>query len=480
MNMKHVYFIGIGGTAMASVASALSRRGIHVSGSDEQLYPPMSEYLREAGIPAHEGFDAVHLEPVPDLVVIGNAISRGNPEVEDVLNRRLSYCSLPELVGKELIRGNKSVVITGTHGKTTTAALVAWILESARRSPGWLIGGIPKNLGHGCRPATGGVFVTEGDEYDTAFFDKRSKFMHYQPDIAVITGIEYDHADIFPDLEAILLSFRRFLSIIPSRGLLLVRASDHNTGIVAADTLCVKETFGLAGESPDWEAVILEMDARRTRFGVKKNGTNVAVFDVPLFGKHNVLNALAAVAVGITLGLSTAEIQEGLATFQGVKRRMDVVAESDGITVVDDFAHHPTAIRATIEAVRTRYPARRVWALFEPRSNTTTRKIFQFDIIQSLRNADCVVIGRVHRPERYPPEERLSPAEIAEELNAAGKDAWHIADAGEMVDHVASRVKTGDVVVLMSNGNFGNAAAELAERIRGMDIVRINNDSGRN
>ncbi|NOY05539.1 MAG: UDP-N-acetylmuramate:L-alanyl-gamma-D-glutamyl-meso-diaminopimelate ligase [Chlorobi bacterium] len=479
--MKHVYFIGIGGTAMASVASALSRGGIRVTGSDERLYPPMSEYLREAGIPVHEGFDAAHLEPAPDMVVIGNAISRGNPEVEHVLNERLSYCSLPELVGKELIHGNKSVVVTGTHGKTSTAALTAWMLENAGRSPGWLIGGIPKNLGHGCRPASGGIFVTEGDEYDTAFFDKRSKFMHYQPDIVVINGIEYDHADIFPDLEAILLSFRRFLSIIPSRGLLLVRANDHNAGIVTADTLCAKETFGLAGENPDWEAVILEIDANRTRFGVKKNGTNVAAFDVPLFGKHNVLNALAAVTVGITLGLSTAEIQEGLATFQGVKRRMDVVTESDGITLVDDFAHHPTAIRATIEALRTRYPARRVWALFEPRSNTTTRKIFQFDIIQALRNADCVVIGRVHRPERYPPEERLSPAEVAKELKAAGKEAWHIADPGEMVDHVASRIRSGDIVVLMSNGNFGGAVAVLAERIRETNAIRIDiNDPAKN
>ena len=470
--MKTFYFIGIAGTAMASVAGALKQLGHHVLGSDAGVYPPMSDFLQSRHIPYVEGYAAANIDAAEEdaarkssklIVVVGNAVSRGNPEVEATLNRKLQFTSLAGLVGQEMIAGNTSVVVTGTHGKTTTTSLAAWVFEAAGRSPGFLIGGIPENFGQGCRSALAeGVFITEGDEYDTAFFDKRSKFVHYRPDIAILNNIEFDHADIFSSLEEILRSFRSFVNLVPGTGVIVANGDDLNVRSVVADAHAPVEYFGL-GQDNDWCAAGIEFVDGSSAFDVTRKGTMFGRFSVPMAGEFNVLNALAVIAAASAAGLTPDEIRKGLTGFLSIKRRMEVIGEFDGITVIDDFAHHPTAVRLTLEALAAKYPGRRIVALFEPRSNTTTRNIFQAELADAFGPAEIVVVGSVNRPERYPEDERLDTAALTNDLIARGKTASYMPSVDDMIQYVLNIASSGDVIALLSNGKFGGAHRTLTQ-----------------
>lgn len=454
---------------MAGVAAALRQEGHRVSGVDNGVYPPMSEFLAAQEIAYHDAFDAAHIAALSDetTVVIGNAMSRGNAEVEAVLDRRIGFTSLAALVGDHLIAENTSVVVAGTHGKSTTSSLMAWVLESAGRTPGFLIGGIPENFGQGCRPAQpGGIFVTEGDEYDTAFFDKRSKFVHYHPDVAIINNVEFDHADIFDSLVHVQRAFRQYVNLVPGRGLLLVNGDDAHAMEVVKDAHTPVVTFGL-GASNNLVAGDIRFFEGHTAFTVTdKRTSHKHRFSSPLSGEFNVRNALAVVAASRHLGLRDEDIQTGLSSFRSIRRRMEVIADEGGITLIDDFAHHPTALRLTLAALREKYRGRRLVACFEPRSNTTTRNIYQKEITEALALADVAVIGAIDRPQRYAEQERLSPERVAHDLAAQGVTARAIPDPAEMVEWVSSLMRPGDVIALCSNGKFGGAHALLREKMR--------------
>ncbi|HVR37088.1 MAG TPA: UDP-N-acetylmuramate:L-alanyl-gamma-D-glutamyl-meso-diaminopimelate ligase [Methylomirabilota bacterium] len=458
---RRIHFIGIGGTAMASVAAALKERGLEVTGSDQNVYPPMSTFLAGRGIEARAGYSEGNLESRPDLVVIGNALSRGNPEVEAVLDRKLRYTSLPELLRERFLCGKRSLVVCGTHGKTTTTSLLAWVFEHNGLRPGFLIGGMPNNLGQGARFTDSEWFIIEGDEYDTAFFDKRSKFVHYLPEVAVINNLEFDHADIFENLEAIQTSFSRFIKLIPRNGLLLGNGDDRNLAALLEVGHCPVRRFGL-GAGNDSKAECLSYAGGFSRFSV--GGRE---FETPLIGELNVRNALAVVACARHCGLTDDQIQSGFSTFEGVKRRMEVRGEGGGVTVVDDFGHHPTAIRETLRALRVRYPGRRIWAVFEPRSNTTRRKVFQKELVDCLAGADAVVISEVARLEQLRPEERLDPGRLLGDLRAMGKPSAYLPSVDAIVDHVMESVVERDVVCVFSNGGFGGIHDKLLARLAG-------------
>ena len=446
---------------MASVAAALKERGIAVSGSDQGIYPPMSNFLEERGIEARP-FDEANLAHKPNLVVIGNAISRGNPEAEYVLEHNLAYCSLPELLRHRFLRGKRSLVISGTHGKTTAASLLAWLLEYNGLKPSFLIGGIPNNLGQGARFTDSDWFVIEGDEYDTAFFDKRSKFVHYLPEAVVINNLEFDHADIFGSLAEIQTSFRHLINIVPRNGLLLANADDANLLPLLGIDHCPVRRFGL-GDNSDDLASGLAFSESGSEFQLGDT-----TFRIPMIGELNVRNALAALLLARYTGLSDEQIQSGFDTFKGIQRRLEIRGETGGIIVIDDFAHHPTAIRETLKALGQRYPGRRVWAIFEPRSNTTRRNHFQSELAEALRLAKRVVVAEIARLEQVPEGERLDPARLMEDIRTAGTKADYLPTSDEIVTQVTVQAEPGDILCVLSNGGFGNIhqklLAALAER----------------
>ena len=458
--IRSVHFVGIGGTAMASVAAAMKEKGLAVTGSDQNVYPPMSTFLAERKIDVMSGYAEQNLAHRPDLVVIGNAISRGNPEAEAVLERKLRYCSLPELLKEYFIRGKRSLVVTGTHGKTTTASLLAWVFEHNGLKPSFLIGGIPNNLGQGARFTDSAWFIIEGDEYDTAFFDKRSKFVHYLPEVAIINNLEFDHADIFENLAAIQTSFKRFINLIPRNGILLANGDDPNLAPLLNVTHCPVKRFGL-GEDNSVHAFNLRLGPTASEFELPS-----FKFHLNLLGELNVRNALGVVACAKHCGLKNHQIQAAFDTFKGIKRRMEVRGISGGVTVVDDFGHHPTAIRETLRALRIKYPGHRIWAIFEPRSNSTRRNVFQTELVAAFADADAVVVSQVARLEQVPAEERLDPARLMQELQAAGKPAAYLPDVEAIVEHVRNGVDGGDVVCVFSNGGFGGIHGKLLERLR--------------
>ena len=470
--MSSIYFLGIGGTAMASVAVALSHAGHAITGSDTQLYPPMSTYLDDHNIRYFSGFSEENLlSASPDVIVVGNAISRGNPELEYALDHRLELVSMPELVRHHLIAKNTSIVVTGTHGKTTTTSLVAWLLEHGGLKPGFLVGGIPENFSIGCRASgqsEAGFFVTEGDEYDTAYFDKRSKFLLYRPDIAIINNIEFDHADIFNSLEDIKRSFRLFVNLLPRNGTLLVNGDDPVAVEVASKAFCRVERFGLTEES-EWSARNISTDREASSFDLYHEGELLGNIRVPLFGNYNIMNTLAAIAAASHTGLPFHAIMRGTPLFLRPKRRMEIIGTFPrNITLVEDFAHHPTAIRVTLEALSDFYAGRRIVTCFEPRSNTTTRNIFQQEMSECFGPASIVVMGKVHRPERYLPEECLDTARLKEELQNQGKTVFLAGKNPEnypddIVAFLESQLLDGDVVIVLSNGSFGNLKNLLAE-----------------
>ncbi len=447
---------------MASAAVAMRDRGFNVTGSDQDvIYPPMSTFLAERGIAVKAGYAEANLAHKPDLVVIGNAVSRGNAEAEYVLDRKLRYCSLPELLKEYFIRGKRSLVVTGTHGKTTTTSMLAWVLESAGLNPSFLIGGIPTNLGQGARFTDSEWFVIEGDEYDTAFFDKRSKFVHYLPEVAIINNLEMDHADIFGSVADIQLAFKRFINLIPRNGLLLANGDESNLAPLLQVKHCPVKRFGL-GEANEIRANGIQLGAEGSEFQLSN-----FKFQIPLIGELNVRNALAVVACARHCGVSDAQIQKAFATFQGVQRRMTVRGESRGVAVVDDFGHHPTAIRETLRALRVKFPGRRLWAVFEPRSNTTRRNLFQTELVDALERADVVVVAEVARLEQLPPNERLNPERLMQDLKLTGKPAAYLPTVESIIEYIASGAKPGDVVCVFSNGGFGNIHERLLTRLAG-------------
>ena len=457
--MKRIHLIGICGTAMATLAALLKSKGYDVRGSDQNVYPPMSDFLQQQGITLLQGYRPEHVSAELDLVVIGNAISRGNPELEEVLDRKIRYCSLPEAVRDHFLWAARSIVITGTHGKTTTTSLAGWLLTHGGTDPSVFIGGIAENFEGSYRIGGGREFVIEGDEYDSAFFDKTAKFLKYLPDIAVVNNIEFDHADIYPDLDAIRLAFRRFVNLVPRRGLLLLGADNADAHALKEHARCRVETFGLS-DGCDWQAHNVIVAGASTKFGVRRGGSSIGTFDLPLLGAYNVRNALAAIAVASAVGVSTDTMAEGLRQFRGVRRRLQHRGTAAGVAIYDDFAHHPTAIAETLTGVRSAYPDRRIWAIFEPRSSTSCRRIFQADFARALARADRVVLPAVFRS-ALPEAERLSVETLIADLQASGVDARYVPEVTEIVRMVAKDAQNGDLVLVMSNGGFDNIHDKL-------------------
>jgi UDP-N-acetylmuramate: L-alanyl-gamma-D-glutamyl-meso-diaminopimelate ligase len=457
---KHIHLIGICGTAMASLAGMLKQRGFHVTGSDAAAYPPMSDFLGELGISVAQPFDARNLEPHPDLVVVGNAISRGNAELEQVLDQRIPFCSLPQLLHEEFLRGKEVLVVAGTHGKTTTTSMLAWIFHTAGMQPSFLIGGIAENFGSSFHLGQGKHFILEGDEYDTAFFDKGPKFLHYFPDALILTHVEFDHADIYTDLAAVKTAFKRLVNLVPRRGRIVAFDGSENVSECVAKAFCPVERYGFAAGS-HWRILNLRHEGSVTRWTLERGGVLFAEMTLPMAGEHNALNATAAAALAAGQGVPTAAIVEALATFQSVKRRLEVRAVVGGVTIIDDFAHHPTAIRETLRALRESYPGRRLWAVLEPRSNTLRRNVFELDLVESLGLADRVVVAAVFRSESIPVAERLHPDHVVAALNVHGTPSALYADADAIVGAIAPELESGDVVAILSNGGFGNIYEKL-------------------
>src|SRR6184192_622091 len=454
------HFLGICGTAMASVSAALQERGFKVSGSDENVYPPMSTFLQEKGIALKQGYRAENIPPDTDVVVIGNAMKRGNPEVEAVLNRKLFYLSLPEVLKNYFLRGRRNLVVTGTHGKTTVTALLAWIMEKAGRKPGYLIAGLPKNFGQGARLNDSKYFIIEGDEYDTAFFDKRSKFVHYLPELVIVNNIEFDHADIFKNLDEIKLSFRRLLNIVPQNGMVLVNGDDHNCVEVAKDCLAQMVEVGFSKNCAQRiRDVTYSPEGSQFKLGDD-------VYEIPLVGEFNVRNAAMAASAARFYDVPKAKIDNALKSFSGIARRQEVRGEAGGVKVIDDFGHHPTAIAQTLQALRHRYQGQRIWAIFEPRSNTTRRAVFQQQLPDALKLADGVFIAQVAKLEQIPEEERLDAERVVAAIAKAGRPAFYEQNADAIVDRIVPMLRPNDVVAVFSNGGFDNIHEKLLARLR--------------
>lgn len=470
MNQKHIHLIGICGTAMASLAGMLQQRGFRVTGSDNAAYPPMSDFLASLGIPVLQPFREANLQPRPDLVIVGNAISRGNVELELVLDQRIPFQSMSQVVHDEFLADKQRLVVAGTHGKTTTSSMLAWIFHYAGRSPSFLIGGIPENLGSSFALGSGSEFILEGDEYDTAFFDKGPKFLHYFPDAVVLTSVEFDHADIYKNLDEVKTAFKRLVNLIPKRGLLIAWDGHPNVDECASHAFCRVERYGFA-EGSSWRITDVQFGPAATLWTVLHNGTQWADFEFPLAGEYNVLNACAAAAMAANHGIAADVIAKALREFRSVKRRLEVKAEVHGITIIDDFAHHPTAIAATLKAIRARYSGRRLWAILEPRSNTLRRKVFQNELAQSLTNADAVVLADVFKSEATPENERLDPAGVIAELNAAKKPARLLSNADAIVEAVSPELRAGDVIAILSNGGFGGIYEKLPAKLRTLHEV---------
>ena len=454
---------------MATLAAMLKRKGFDVRGSDQDVYPPMSTFLESEGITALSGYKAEHITSDIDFVVVGNAISRGNAELEEVLDRKIRYGSLPEAIREHFLWGARSIVIAGTHGKTTTTSLTGWVLTSGGVDPSVLVGGVALNFGDGgssYRIGSGRDFVIEGDEYDSAFFDKTAKFLKYLPDIAVVNNVEFDHADIYADFDAVSLAFRRLVNLVPRKGLVLIGADSPGAAALAGKAHSRVETFGLGPGSDDmtWQAHDITPAGAGTRFKVRRNRGPFAEFEMPLLGLHNVRNALAAIAVATDVGIGWERIAEGLRTFKGIKRRLEVVGTAKGVTVYDDFAHHPTAVAETLAGLRASNPASRIWAVFEPRSASSCRRVFQDDFARSFGAADEIVFAPVFRS-TLPEDQRLSIPDLVRDLQRQGKSARAAASIDDIVGTIAAERREGDLVVMMSNGGFGGIHRKLLDAL---------------
>jgi UDP-N-acetylmuramate: L-alanyl-gamma-D-glutamyl-meso-diaminopimelate ligase len=449
---------------MASLAGLLKQRGFKVTGSDTAAYPPMSDFLASIGISILQPYSEANLKPRPDMVIVGNAISRGNPELEYVLDERIYFRSMPDILYDLFLRTRQPIVVAGTHGKTTTTSMLAWIFQSAGKDPSFLVGGIAENFGSSFAIRQGRHFIIEGDEYDTAFFDKGPKFLHYFPHSAILTSVEFDHADIYTDLEAVKLAFKRLVNLIPRKGKLIAYDANKNVDECIARAFCPVEKYGMKEDS-FWRITNLKFEPERTTWTVLRDGTEPVDFEFGLAGEYNVLNATAAVAMAANFDIDPPVIAEALKSFKSVKRRLEIKAEIDGITIIDDFAHHPTAIAATLGALRVRYPKARLWAIFEPRSNTLRRKVLQNELVNSLAIADEIVLTPIFKPESVPEDERLTTAAVVNGIREAGKPAREIADADAIVHEVTRELRSGDVVAILSNGGFGGIYEKLPRKL---------------
>jgi len=456
---------------MASLAGLLKQRGFKVTGSDAAAYPPMSDFLASINIPVAQPYAETNLKPRPDLVVIGNAISRGNPEVEHVLDERIPFRSLPDVLYEQFLRSRESIVVAGTHGKTTTTSMLSWIFQSAGKDPSFLIGGIAENFGGSFALKQGKHFIIEGDEYDTAFFDKGPKFMHYFPQAIVLTSVEFDHADIYKDLEAVMIAFKRLVNLVPRRGKIIAHDANANVDECISGAFCPIERYGMKEDS-HWRIANVGFGPERTAWSVLREGHPWADFEFSLAGEYNILNATAAAAMAANYGIEPPAIAEALKTFKSVKRRLEVKAQVDDITIIDDFAHHPTAIAATLKALRTRYPGARLWAIFEPRSNTLRRKVLEKELVESLSLADQVVIASIFKPEAVPESERLTTEAVVARLKKARKPARELKDADAIVAAVAPELRSGDIVAILSNGGFGGIYEKLPQKLEELRAAR--------
>jgi UDP-N-acetylmuramate: L-alanyl-gamma-D-glutamyl-meso-diaminopimelate ligase len=466
----HYHLIGVCGTAMASLAGMLQARGHHVTGSDMNVYPPMSTMLQDLGITVLHGYKREHLTPSPECVIVGNAIPRGNPEVEETLKRKLLYRSQAEVVKEEFIRGRHSLAVAGTHGKTTTTSIAAWVMDQGGLDPSFLIGGVAQNFGASFRVTSSDYFIIEADEYDTAYFDKGPKFMHYLPELAIVNNIEFDHADIYADLEAVKLAFRRFMNLVPENGRLIAGGDSPNVRKVVesfGQKLFTRvETFG-TGTDAKWQVRNADFSGSLSRFEVFCDNEPWGEFETPLLGEFNLLNCLAVIVAADAWGISKEKIQRALATFQNVKRRAEVRGEERGVLVIDDFAHHPTAVRETLRALRARYKDRRLIAVFEPRSWSSRLAVFQQDYANAFAAADYVVIASVFDSEKVTEKGRaLNTRELIDAISQQDKPAFALPDADQIVDHVIPVLRPGDVVAIMSNGGFGGIHEKILTALR--------------
>lgn len=449
------HFTGICGTAMGAVAAAMKQRGFTVTGSDANVYPPMSDFLRSQGITLTEGYKAENIPADTDVVIIGNAISRGNPEAEAALDRKLLYHSLPEVMKEFFLRGKRNFVVSGTHGKTTTSAMLAWIFKNAGRDPGYMIGGLPKNLGHGAQFTDSEFNVLEGDEYDTAFFDKRSKFLHYLPECVIVNNVEFDHADIYNNIDEIKLTFRRLLNIVPRGGMAYINGDEQNCLDVAVKAPCPVTSVGF-GEANSLRIENLNYEPTRSSFTL--GGVS---YSTRMTGEFNVRNAAMAAAAATFAGLTVDEIRAGLESFDGVARRQELRGEVNGIKVIDDFAHHPTAIRLAVQSLRQRHPDSRLWILFEPRSNTTRRAVFQTELAEALAAADFAVVAAIPDLHKIPENDRLNPDQLSADIARLGGHGWYLPDIATIIAKVVETARPGDVIAVLSNGGFGGIHEKL-------------------
>jgi UDP-N-acetylmuramate: L-alanyl-gamma-D-glutamyl-meso-diaminopimelate ligase len=466
---KQVHLIGICGSAMASLAGMLQTKGFRVTGSDAAAYPPMSDLLDSLGIPIAEPYAEENVPPKTDLVIVGNAISRGNVELEYVLDQRIPFVSLAETIQHEFLRGRESLVVAGTHGKTTTTSMLAWIYEVASHAqpefaPSFLIGGIAENFAASFRVRDSKPFILEGDEYDTAFFDKGPKFMHYFPDALILTHVEFDHADIYENLQAVKTAFRRLVNLIPRRGRVVAFDGSPNVDDCLRRAFCTVERYGFKADST-WRIRDLTHDHRNSKWKIFRSGKEWLQVILPMPGEHNALNATAAAALAAGQGIEPVSITEALSTFQSVKRRLEVRAVAAGVTIIDDFAHHPTAIRETLKALRAAYPGQKLWAVLEPRSNTLRRNVFERELVDSLALADGIVVAGVFKSESIPEAERMHPEKVVAALVKAGHDASFFPTADAIVDGLTPRLKSGDVVAILSNGGFDGIYDKLPQRL---------------
>lgn len=457
--MEHIHFIGICGTAMGSVAAAMQAKGFTVTGSDENVYPPMSTFLEEQGVKIFSGYKAENIPETVEVIVVGNAISRGNPEAEAALERKLLYVSLPEVLKEHFLRGKRNLVVSGTHGKTTTSSLLAWLLKSAGVNPSHMIGGIPRNLGKGAAFTDSDFVVLEGDEYDTAFFDKRSKFLHYLPEVVIVNNVEFDHADIYDSLDEIKLTFKRLLNVVPSNGIAYVNGDCPNSMDVASEAPAPVKTVGL-GSHCDLQVTDIDYGSELTNFSLDGE-----IYSLPMAGEFNVRNAAMAICAARFSGFTVEQVRQGLLSFEGIARRQEVRGVAGGVRVIDDFAHHPTAIGLAIDSLRQQYPDSRMWVIFEPRSNTTRRNIFQSELAESLSKADLAIVPAVPDPEKVAEADRLDPEKLVNDVQATGTFCWYCEGVEEIVSLVVKEAQDGDTVAVLSNGGFGGIHQKLLDAL---------------
>ncbi len=462
--LEHVHLMGICGTGMAALAGMLRERGYQVTGSDENVYPPMSDFLAGNGIPVMKGYAPENLHPEPDLVIVGNVIRAVNPEAVHLGELGLPYLSMPQALGHFFLKDCTPLVVAGTHGKTTTSSLLATALYRAGQDPSFMIGGLVEAFGRNYRLGRGGLFVVEGDEYDTAFFNKVSKFLHYRPHYAILTSIEFDHADIFADLESIRRSFTEFVSLIPGEGTLICCLDDPLVAAVAEGASCPVIGYG-QGEAADWRVENIRISGLQTRFDVVHRGRLHGRYELPMPGRHNALNATAVIALLDHLGVERRAIRHGLATFEGVKRRQQVRGEVNGIMVLDDFAHHPTAVAETIAALREGWPQRRLIIVFEPRTQSSRRSVFQEQYSRAFFGADLVLVREIVPLETVSPDERFSSRRLAEDLQQHGIAARYFPDTTKILDYLQAVSAPGDIIAVLSNGGFDNIHTRLLDRL---------------